>query len=273
MKAKTSRKNIKKYGVLILLLFLTSNLMACRAQSTSGDEVPNPLPVVLPENTPESTPESTSSTIESMKNAYKSILEGIFSEHTFPGGEACDWTEDSDLSQNQFAVYDIDQDGQNELIIAYTNASLAGMVELIYDFEINTQTANEVFREFPTITYYDNGIVKAEWSHNQGLAGDFWPYTLYKYESESDQYANVGMVDAWDRSLSESNYEGNSFPSESDTDGDGIVYYIMQDGEYKLDQPIDYAEYEQWRDAYMNNAKEVTVPFVNLTQENIDNIE
>ncbi|GAU78618.1 hypothetical protein F3D3_3252 [Fusibacter sp. 3D3] len=45
------------------------------------------------------------------------------------------------------------------------------------------------------------------------------------------------MLDAWDKSLSAFDYKGKSFPTESNVDGDGIVYYIMQNGEYKLDQP------------------------------------
>lgn len=210
---------------------------------------------------------------EAMMNEYKSILKGIYDNHIFPDGQACDWDGRSDVTQNQFAVYDIDQDTQDELILAYTNSSMAGMIELIYDFDNDTKTANEEFREFPTLTYYDNGIIKADWSHNQGLAGDFWPYTLYQYDKKSDSYVDVGMVDAWDRSLSATDYNGDPFPAESDTDGDGIVYYIMQDGEYKLDHPIDGAEYEQWRDFYIGNAKEVNIPFVNLTEENIDNIQ
>jgi len=40
-----------------------------------------------------------------------------------------------------------------------------------------------------------------------------------------------------------------------------------------LDHPVDWIEYEQWRDSYMGNAKEVNVPFVNLTEENIDDIQ
>lgn len=306
MKVRTLRKGMKKNGILILLLFLFSNLIACGSQNTSGDKVLDVSQIETEEDTVESINEgmneedigaeqSTESdesedTVtgqddealqtgeadidrEAMKNAYTSILEGIYYNQTFPDGQTCDWDDYGDTSQNKFSIYDIDQDNKVELILLYTTSSMAGMVELIYDFDNNTKIASEEFREFPALTYYDNGIIKAEWSHNQGMAGDFWPYTLYQYNCESDSYVNVGMVDAWDRSLSETNSNGDPFPEESDTDGDGIVYYIMQDGEYTLDQPVDWAEYEKWRDSYMGNGNEVSVPFENLTEENINGIQ
>jgi hypothetical protein len=210
---------------------------------------------------------------EARLNAYQSVLIDIYENHIFPDGQASDWSEGTDMAQNQFAVYDIDQDGKDELILIYSTASMAGMVELIYDFDNNTKTSQEEFREFPALTFYDNGIIQADWSHNQGLAGEFWPFNLYQYNSETDRYDNVAMVDAWDRSLSETDYNGNPFPVESDTDGDGVVYYIMKDGEYKLDTPVDGAEYEQWRSTYLNNANEVDIPFVDLTEDNIHNIQ
>lgn len=306
MKPGTLRKSVHKYGILLLLLFLFGNLTACKSQNTLDVNVPDVSQSETEQGTMESTNQDENTKEDAQaeqsaalkesedtqsgqddeavqkngadfdkeaKNMYTSILKDIYYKHTFPDGQACDWNDNSDISKNRFAVYDIDQDSKEELIIEYANASMAGMVELIYDYDNNTKTADEEFREFPALTYYDNGIIKADWSHNQGLAGNFWPYTLYQYDRESDSYVDVGMVDAWDRSLSETDYNGNSFPAKSDTDGDGIVYYIMEDGEYKLDHPVDWTEYEQWQDSYLGTAKEINVPFMDLTEENIDNIQ
>ncbi len=277
MRIKTLKKMMHKYGILFLLLFLFGNLTACGSKNILYDKNPDDSQEETQENIMGSTnedvtvKEDTEADVdrEARKESYTSILEGIYYNHTFPDGQPCDSDDKDAIALNQFSIFDIDRDGKEELIITYTNACMAGMVELIYDFDNNTKIANEEFREFPALTYYDNGIIEAEWSHNQGLAGDFWPYTLYQYDSQTDQYVNVGMVDAWDRSLSETDYNGDPFPEESDTDGDGIVYYIMQDGEYKLEHPVDWAEYEKWRDSYMGNGKEVLVPFVYLTEENI----
>lgn len=219
------------------------------------------------------TTEGTSQDTQAQLMVYTSVLEGIYFDHIFPDGYDCEW-QDYDDNQNRFAVYDIDNDGAEELIVQYTTTCMAGMVELIYNYDQNTKSVTEEFIEFPALTYYDNGIIVAEWSHNQGLAGDnFWPYTLYQYDSALDTYIEVGTVDAWDRTYAKTDYYGNPFPTESDANGDGIVYFITQDGEYNLDKPVDLEEYMQWRDSYLGTATEITVPYLNLTEENINSIQ
>lgn len=68
--------------------------------------------------------------------------------------------------------------------------------------------------EFPLMSYYSNGIIEVGWSHNHGLAGDFWPYSVYLYNSELDEYQKYGAVDAWDKigTEVEINSEGETFP-------------------------------------------------------------
>lgn len=209
---------------------------------------------------------------ELVNQKYIEILEEIYTSQKLPDGKELDFVDGDDISGNKFAIFDIDNDGKDELMIEYITASMAGMVELIYEFDSSDNTVREEFVEFPNLTFYDNGIIIAGWSHNQGYAGDFWPYTLYQYNKETDTYDEIRMVDAWDKSLSETDYEGNSFPEDADVDKDGIVYYIMLDGEYNLDEPVDLEEYNQWYKSYVGDGKEVTISFMNLTEENIQGI-
>ena len=107
------------------------------------------------------------------------------------------------------------------------------------------------FSNFPLLTFYDNGVIQAGWSHNQGRAGDsLWPYTFWRYDAETDAYTAGEDVDAWDKSLVE---EG--FPDSVDADGDGVVYYIMPYGSYDTSQPVDGPAYQQWRDAFVGGAQ------------------
>lgn len=209
----------------------------------------------------------------SMIEAYVSILKDVYTNHSFPDGNDYGFDETYNSSDNKFAIYDIDQDGKDELIIEYVTTAMAGMTEKIYGFNTSTNTASEEFSEFPNLTYYDNGVIEAGWSHNQGFAGEFWPYTLYQYNAESDTYAKVGMVDVWDKSLSEKDYDGNPFPEDSDKNGDGIVYYIMPGDNYELNNPVDIDEYNKWHDSYAGGAEKVDVPYVSLNEENINNIK
>ena len=140
--------------------------------------------------------------------AYSAVLKGIYYQHKYPDGQDCGFNYSGDVSDNQFAIYDIDFDGKEELIIQYTTTYTAGMVEVIYDYDSKTKLLKEELRSFPSLTYYNNGIVSADWSHNQGLAGlgDFWPYTLYQYKQESDTYIEIASVDAWNKEQANEDY-------------------------------------------------------------------
>lgn len=219
-----------------------------------------------------SLPESSQPEGTGRMAAYAAALEGIYVDHVFPDGRACDSTGGDEMSQNKFAVADVDFDGEQELIIVYTTASMAGMGEYIYDYDPVSGKLREEFYEFPLVEYYDNGYIEAEASHNHGMApdlDDFWPYGLYRYEQESDTYVLLNLVDAWHRTYAEKDYMGNPFPDEIDEDGDGIVYYLMsEDGETEM--YLDKTAYEQWRAQWLDGAKKLEIPYLSMTRENID---
>ena len=52
--------------------------------------------------------------------AYAAALEEIYTNHTFPDGKDFGFDGFHDMSENKFAVYDIDSDGKKELIVLYT---------------------------------------------------------------------------------------------------------------------------------------------------------
>lgn len=125
----------------------------------------------------------------------------------------------------------------------------------------------EQISEFPAMNFYDNRMIVVEWSHNQGSAGDtLWPYTLYRYVEGNDSYEVIAQVDAWDKSFSEKCYIEEQFPTEIDKDGDGIIYYVLQDDYIAYD----LEEYEKWRMQYITeDTSKVTVSYMNITEENI----
>lgn len=239
------------------------------AEDTASQEA-----TATPKETQNST-ENTDSARDARMAAYGSALENLNVNHVFPSGNeaGAGLDPDYDMSENKFAVYDIDGDGNEELIIQFTTTAVAGMVEYIYDYDSESQELREQFLEFPALTFYDNGVIKADWSHNQGLAGDFWPYTLYQYEKETDTYTEIGSVDAWDKSYFEQDFSGNPFPDETDVDGDGMVYYFMSADDFSRKEPVDGEKYNQWVDSYLNGAQELNVPFMDLTEENIQSVK
>lgn len=120
---------------------------------------------------------------------------------------------------------------------------------------------------------FDNGILKADASHNHTLSEKIWPYTLYKYNVESDSYDVIAQVEAWDKEIRDTDYDGNEFPDDVDADGDQTVYYIMEADAYAQRTPVDGEEYDQWYEAHRNGAGTITIPYMALTEENISKLK
>ena len=210
----------------------------------------------------------------SMSDAYKAALYRIRNTHTFPDGVNYGYDELYDISENHFAIYDVDADGKNELLISYWTTSMAGNVFQIYGYDEISDDLQEEFSEYLGVTFYSNGMIEAKKSHNHGLASmseEFWPYALYQYDSENDCYIKTADVDAWEQAY-RSEYEGIEFPKEADIDGDGLLYYIMTNDTYEYQNPMDAEAYEKWRDSYLKDAEVIQIPLLRLTKENIENI-
>lgn len=208
-----------------------------------------------------------------IRHYYGSILSQIIGVWQLPDGELDTSSLDAgfgEMRDNHFAVTDIDGDGREELIVSYSNACMAGMEEIIYDYDPVCGELKREFTQFPALTYYDNGVIKAEWSHNQG-PGEFWPFTLYRYEAGSDSYVTAGSVDTWDKALREEWYEGQPFPDELDTDGDGTMYHICKEGEKYSCEYEDYkynqVDFDEWFGGYTEGAKELSIEYQPMEYE------
>lgn len=265
---------MKKIVTLITSAVLCIALTACdnsQPENDNNQTSPSPTLTLAPENIT-SVPkdlENPSADLTDMKHAYADALENLRNNHILPDGTDCGFEPSSNMADNKFSIYDIDNDGKEELLIMYTTTVSAGMTGGIFAYDETTKELLTELNEFPLLTFYDNGIVKAGWSHNQGLGGDFWSYTLYQYTEASDTYKCIGMVDAWDRKFSERNETGNSFPSEIDQSGTGVVYYIMKDKNYDYSNPADASEYNAWVNSYLGDASEIQIEYKALTEENI----
>lgn len=204
------------------------------------------------------------------RHYYGGILSQITAARQLPDGELDTSSLDNgfgSMADNHFAVTDIDGDGREELIISYSNACMAGMFERVYGYDPVLGELKEEFCAYPSLTYYDNGFIKAYWSHNQGY-GEMWPFTLYRYDAQSDSYVEAGTVDTWDKKIREqwfSGSEGQPFPDELDTDGDGTLYHICREGEEYTYAYEDYkynkADYEAWYKELMDGAREVKIDY------------
>ena len=196
------------------------------------------------------------------KQTYRKLLADVYSEGKFPGYEYNKTTYSKE--ENEFAIYDIDNDGSDELILMFTSTAMAGMVGYIYDHDSEGHIVEE-FRGFPSLRFYDNGVIEENSSHNQGPSGDFWPYTLHKYDGETDSYTQIASVSTLSRDIAEFNKQQAEeageepvwvYPYEVDTSNSGMVYYIRYPDDDGNDVPaVDVTEYQQWHNSYIGDAE------------------
>ena len=85
---------------------------------------------------------------------------------------------------------------EEELLVSVSNTYTAGMYEIIYGYDAQTDGVQVEAQNYWAVTHYP-GMLKVDASHNHGYAGDIlWPYTLQFYQKEKDTYEDVFYVDA-----------------------------------------------------------------------------
>ena len=215
------------------------------------------------------------------KQTYREVLEEIYYNRKLPlFSEFEEISEDWDIEENDFLIYDIDNDGSDELIFELSNYYTAGQIGIIYDHDAEGKLVLQ-FRAYPSFIFYENGAVKVKDSHNQGPSGRFWPYGMYGYDYSTDSYEFLGFVDALDledvevrNSVAEENNGTNfiEYPYEADTSNSGFVYYIRSDWNSGTAEPVDVTEYNEMDREFTGGTEPLELEFIKLTEENIQNV-
>ena len=215
------------------------------------------------------------------KQTYREVLETIYYNYKLPLFlDEQILSNDYDIEENDFLIYDIDNDGSDELIFKLTNYYTAGQIGIIYDHDAEGNLVLQ-FSAYPAFTFYENGAVKVKDSHNQGPSGRFWPYGMYRYDRETDSYEFLGFVEALDledvkvrNSAAEENNGTNfiEYPYEADTSNSGFVYYIRPDWHSGTAEPVDVTEYNEMDREFTGGTQPLELEFIKLTEENIQNV-
>lgn len=202
-----------------------------------------------------------------VRNAYANVLSSLLEGGLGPDGA---WPVElaNDPEANRFAVQDVDGDGQAELVLLYAASIYAGYTGTVLAYDGDTGAVRSELMEFPLLKFYQNGVVLAGCSHNQGWGGRFWPYNLHQYDAETDSYVYISSVDAWDRWISDNNEGFPAFPTELDVSGTDFLYYIEHQGYHQTD-PVDAQVYYSWLNTYIGGSQELTLSYLPLTTENI----
>lgn len=206
-----------------------------------------------------------------MYDVYQFALQQIAFEHIYPDGTDTGFDSAGGfIEDNHFAVFDINYDGVDELIVQFVTAPMAGNIEKIYTYNEAENALETMLEVFPAVTYYDNGIVKEEWSHGSDLAGeDYWPYNLYQYHVQNGQYTLLAEVNMWSKYRDTVDYKGDSYPESIDTENTGTVFILTRNG---ITETVSKSEYEAWLADVIGNAQPIQVPYLSLNEGNIQNV-
>ncbi len=207
--------------------------------------------------------------VAKMRNYYAGIIRRAYYNvaGSYPTLEDMEQL-DQDNMEDKFAICDIDFDGKEELIMSVMSVGGARMGESIHDYNVDTNEVVLQFSEYPLTTHFDNGMIKAQWSHNQGLGPDFSPYNLYSYDADGDVYEKIASIETWEKKYYPQNpWEGIAFPDELDIDGDGVLYCIQTAENEWSNEWCDKVAYDEWYTSCLGTAKEMELPWQSLYSE------
>ena len=255
---------MKKIRYIICVAMAAIMLLAAAGcQNGSGETAAEPASTEEPSA---EAPADQSEYAAKADEAYKAAVEKLVNDKVLPNGEDTGFEADSffgDMDENKYAIADVDSDGKDELIISFTTAPVAGEVEQVYGYNDTDGTLKLKLNEFPLVTYYTNGIAEVGWSHNQGWAGErLWPYSLFFYNADKDEYEIRYSIDAWDKTLADKDADGNPYPADIDKENAGYVVILTEGTETRY---ISASEYETWRSDTLGGAQKIEVEYKPVT--------
>lgn len=200
--------------------------------------------------------------------AYQAVLERLCSDLIAPDGQELVLDPSfGDMSQNTFAIADVDGSQGEELVIWFRTGPTAAHCAWVCGYD---EEADSIYVEtavYPLTDFYTGGLLRAGWSHNQGLAGgDFWPYTLMGYNPADRTYEVIAHVDAWDRTYRAFDFENKPFPKDIDREDAGIIFFVTQNGETET---LSKTDYTAWEEAIFGSARPIELEPLPITEENI----
>lgn len=243
-------------------------LAACAPQSGSNSDTATQTPSESTLQT-EAVTEPVSQE-DSARDAFQRALKTIHDQLTLPGlpyEQKIELFTPGTIEDEQFAVMDVDGDGEEELLVSVSNTYVAGMCEVIYGYDPQTDDLRVEYQNHVGVTHYP-GMLKVDASHNQGYAGDvLWPYVVARYDEEADLYEDIFIVDAWSKAIADYDpYREMPYPENIDTEQDGYVYLITENGQQRI---LNRTDYEAWEAQVFAQKEPLTIPWQKITEENI----
>lgn len=169
------------------------------------------------------------------------------------------WEDRNIPENNQFAIIDINSDGTKELLVQYDDHWVPSSEEFksidIYWYRDVIDTISYVTPEF-----YKDGTILEKTSGNFGEAG----WDIYK---NGEPVLRMSILDKSKPAY----YFDDDFPTDKDTDGDGIVYawHGYENGYPTEEQYVTKAEYHAKMNETIRGTEKLEIAWHGITGENI----
>lgn len=253
----------KRVWASVLMATMVLGFCACGKQK--GEVTPAPGAEPTATATPTAEPTIAPLAEKDIVAIYQETLKCLLEEHIELDGYKYEDEEWESLGQIEFAVCDVDVDGEQELIIRHADTYMAGQYTAVYRYDAERGELVSEGGGTASCRFYTNGTMQDDLSHNQGYSRHFWPFIVYEYDSGTKEYEKINLVDAWELEYMKEAGLEEEYPAEADKEGAGFVYYFWEDKTTKMSQ----TEYDAWYDGIFGGAKEIEVDYQPLTLENI----
>ena len=190
------------------------------------------------------------------REALTAALDRLENQGIWPDGRPVEYAFlEGPTVTDRFAIADVDGDGKEELILSHEDDVSAALFTAVYGWDGASADLREELSASPGLTFYENGTVRAPWSHHQ-LPSAEEPYTLFRWNEAQDVYEPEYQVSSWNRELMEAQSFPEPYPQEADVSGSGSVYFLDRVGSSDLGVPVDVQEFrafeQSWKGAELS---------------------
>lgn len=262
---------MKKFILISCTLFLLTGCNDKTSEGSISDITSEPQIESKTEIPTEAETEKVTETTDSNvyeKQTYREVLENMYYDCKFPDWDYKNYTIDVSID---FAVYDVDRDGREELLVTFDHRAI-----YVYDHNADGNLVQQ-FSGYIKSDFYENGAVRVYSAHNQTHSFEVYPFAMYKYNSETDSYDKCGdvcgidkdIVDMVNQQIEEAGgTEFLEYPAEYDTSSSGTVYYWINEA----GEPLDVTEFNERYEQFTEDTEIIDIPFMKLTEENIQTV-
>lgn len=154
---------------------------------------------------------------------------------------------------DKVAVYDINNDGKNELLIKIGGTGYSDNNLYVFSYNFN-ENFELLFRIPARETFFDNSIVKIDDYKTQykQYYEEFYPYScLIINSTEITIFAHVEQLFLTD------NNDIPGFPNDCDLNNNNVVYKIVYNNDYSNFEYLDDADYYEWKKEHLSKPQNI----------------